>query len=50
LIAAIAGISTFITGLLSIIKQKDPCVLVYIATIIGLFVLLFVLSELIYPN
>ncbi len=50
LAAAIAGITALFTGLVSIFKSRDHCVLVYISIIIGLFVLMFVLGEFIYPH
>lgn len=46
----LAGISSFFTGLTAIIKKKEKAVLVYISTAIGIFLLFFLLGELIYPH
>lgn len=48
--AAISGIASLIMGLLSIFRERDHCITVYISIVIGLFVLIFVLGEIIYPH
>ena len=50
LIAGISGISAFFTGIIGIIKSKERSVLVFIATIIGFFILFFVLVEFLVPH
>ena len=45
-----AGISGFITGLLAIVKQKENALLVYISTVIGGLLTLFLISELAFPH
>jgi len=50
LIAAIAGISSFFTGIIGIIIKKERSVLVFIATILGFFILFFVLGEFLFPH
>ncbi|MFC1902332.1 hypothetical protein ACFLX3_05365 [Chloroflexota bacterium] len=40
LLAGISGISAFFTGIIGIIKSKDRSVIVFIATIIGFFIIL----------
>ena len=50
LIAGISGILAFFTGIIGIIKSKDRSVLVFIATVIGFFILFFVLGELLFPH
>ena len=47
---AISGILAFFTGIFGIIKRKERSVLVFVATAIGLFVLLFVLGEILSPH
>lgn len=47
---AILGISSFFTGIISIIKKKERAVLVFISTVIGLFILWFVSAELLFPH
>jgi hypothetical protein len=49
-IAGISGISAFCTGIISIIKSKERSILVFLATLIGLFVLLFVSGEILMPH
>ena len=50
LIAGFSGISAFFTGIIGIIKSKERSVLVFIATIIGFFILFFVLGEFLVPH
>ena len=45
-----SGISAFVIGLIAIIRQKERAVLVYGATLIGAFLILFLLGELIFPH
>ncbi len=49
IIAAIAGIASFITGLISTIK-KEKSILVYLSMFVGLIVLIFVSGELLFPH
>ena len=50
LLAGTSGVSAFLTGLIGIIRSKERSVLVYLATAIGLFVLLFLLGEILFPH
>ena len=45
-----AGISGFITGLLAIVKQKEHALLVYISTVIGGLLILYLIAELAFPH
>ncbi len=45
-----AGIGAFITGLLGIIRKKERGVLVYISTVIGALLILFLAGEVITPH
>ena len=45
LIAGICGVAAFFTGIIGIAKRGERSVLVFLATLIGLFVLLFMLGE-----
>lgn len=47
---AAAGISAFFTGVVGIIKEKERSVLAFLSTIMGLFILLFVLAEILFPH
>jgi len=50
LIAATAGISAFITGLISIVRSRERSISVYLAIGFGLITLVFVLGEIIFPH
>ncbi len=50
LLAGIFGISAFTAGTIAIIRSKERSILTYIAVIIGLLVLAFVMAEIIYPH
>ena len=50
LIAGVSGISAFATGLIGIIKSRERSVIVYLAALIGLFVLLFWIGEIAFPH
>jgi hypothetical protein len=49
-LAGISAISAFFTGIISIIKRKERSILVFLATVIGFFVLSFVLGEFLFPH
>lgn len=44
-LAGICGISSFFTGTISIIKNKERSILVFLATAIGLYILFLYLGE-----
>jgi hypothetical protein len=50
LIAVISGVSAFITGIIAILKYKERSLLVFIATFIGLNILVFLLGEFLSPH
>ena len=50
LIAGAAGVASFFTGIISILKYGERAVLVFVATAIGLFVLFFASGEIIFPH
>ena len=49
LLAYLSAISSFFTGLISIIWKKERAIPVFIAALIGLLVLWFVVSEILMP-
>ena len=49
-LAGICGISSLVIGLIGITISKDRSILVFLASILGLFVLIFVLGEIIFPH
>jgi len=50
LLAGVFGILSFLVGVFAILKQRDRSVLTIAATILGLFVLLFVAGEILFPH
>ena len=50
LLAMVSGLSSFITGLIAIVKQKERALLVYVSTAIGALLILFLLGELLFPH
>lgn len=50
LLAGTCGIAAFFTGIIGIIFRKERAVLVFLAVIIGLFVLVFCLGEVLSPH
>lgn len=46
----VAGISAFITGLLAIIRQKERALLVYVSSLIGALLVLFLAGEILFPH
>ena len=48
--AAISGIFSFITGTLSIIRNKEKSILVFLSIVAGFLVLLWILSEIVFPH
>jgi hypothetical protein len=45
-----AGVSSLITGLLAIIRQKEKALLVYLSTVIGGILTLYLIAELAFPH
>jgi cytochrome bd-type quinol oxidase subunit 2 len=50
ILAAICGTAAFFTGIIGIIKSKERSITVFLATLLGLFVLIFWLGEIIFPH
>jgi hypothetical protein len=48
-IGGLSGIASFLTGIVSIIKNKERSFLVFLGTLIGLFILFFLLGEFLGP-
>jgi len=46
----IAGILAFIVGLIAIIKQNERALLVYVATSVGMLLILFLIGEVLFPH
>ncbi len=45
-----SGIAAFVMGLMAIVKQKDRSILVVVSTLLGAFILLFVVGEIVFPH
>ena len=45
-----AGIAALITGLIAIIKQKERVILVYLSTLVGAALTLFLIAEFLFPH
>ena len=50
LVGMVAGISAFIVGLTAITRQKERALRVYVATSIGMLLILFLISEVLFPH
>jgi hypothetical protein len=50
LLSAVSGIGAFLIGMVSIVGFKERSVLVFISTLIGALVTLFVAGEIIFPH
>lgn len=44
------GISALVTGLVAIVKRKERKLLVYLSTLVGAALTLFVIAEIIFPH
>jgi len=49
-IAGISGIASFFTGFISIIKRKERSIFVFLATVIGFLILIYILLEILFPH
>jgi len=50
ILAGISGVLAFLTGILGIIRSRERSILVFLSTMIGFFVLLFILGEILFPH
>ncbi len=50
LLAGVSGVFAFLTGFIGVIRSRERSILVFLAMLIGLFVLLFCLVEVIFPH
>ena len=46
----VAGILAFIVGLLAVVRQKENALLVYVSTVIGALLMLYLAGEMLYPH
>jgi len=50
LLAGLCGAAAFVTGICGVIIQKERAVLVFLAAIIGFYILIFALGEFLFPH
>jgi len=50
LIAGISGVGCFFTGIISVFKNKEKSVLVFLSIILGFLILLWILAEVLFPH
>ncbi len=50
IMAGVSGVLAFLTGILGIIRSRERSILVFLSTMIGFFVLLFILGEILFPH
>ena len=50
LLAAISGIGAFLMGLISIVRNKERSFLVFVSTGIGMIILVWCTSEILFPH
>ena len=48
ILVAISGIGSFFTGIVSIFKNRERSILVFLSTILGFFILLWCLTEILF--
>jgi hypothetical protein len=46
----VAGISAFLTDVISVISQKEDALLVYVSTVIGAALIFFLTAEIMFPD
>jgi hypothetical protein len=46
----LAGVLAFIVGLWAIVRQKENALLVYASTVVGALLVLFLISEMVFPH
>jgi len=46
----VAGIASFIMGLLAIVRRKEAALLVCVSTVIGAVLVLFLAGEILFPH
>jgi len=49
-LAAISAIASFFTGIISILKNKERSILVFLTTLLGFLILLWCLAEILFPH
>jgi len=50
LLAGTSGVLAFVTGLISVIRNRERSILVFVAMLVGFLVLLFCVGEVVFPH
>jgi len=50
LLAGVSAVSALVTGIIGIVKSRERSVLVFLATAIGLYLLILSLGEILFPH
>ena len=50
LLAGISGVLAFFTGIIGVIRNRERSILVFLAMLIGFFILLFSIGEVVFPH
>jgi hypothetical protein len=50
LLIGLSGVAAFLAGLYAVIRRRERAVFVFIATLVGLFVLVFIIGEIACPH
>jgi len=50
LLAGISGVLALLTGLAAVIRDRERSILVFLAMLVGFFVLLYCIGEIIFPH
>jgi UDP-N-acetylmuramyl pentapeptide phosphotransferase/UDP-N-acetylglucosamine-1-phosphate transferase len=50
LLAGVSAVSALVTGIICIVKSRERSVLVFLATAIGLYILIIALGEILFPH
>ena len=45
-----SGVLAFLTGLISVIRNRERSILVFVAMLVGFFILLFLIGEVVFPH
>jgi len=50
LLAGTSGVLTFLTGLIGVVRNRERSILVFLAMLVGFFILLFSIGEVAFPH
>jgi hypothetical protein len=50
LLAGTSGVLAFLTGLIGVIRNRERSILVFLAILVGFFILLFSIGEVVFPH